>query len=101
MWANYDIQEDNVDEISANYLSSYLLQTAGLKGTAYNNYLLQLRQEIPVISALFYIDREGVCHQYSEDNSYSKLLQEYKMVGYNDALDRKEKLKELFSKLSP
>ena len=101
LWANYDIQEDNVDEISANYLSSYLLQTAGLKGTAYNNYLLQLRQEIPVISALFYIDKEGVCHQYSEDNSYSKLLQEYKMVGYNDALDRKEKLKELFSKLSP
>ncbi|MDF2485373.1 MAG: Phosphoglycerol transferase, alkaline phosphatase superfamily, partial [Herbinix sp.] len=33
LWANYDISEDDVDNISANYLSSYLLKTAGLPGT--------------------------------------------------------------------
>jgi hypothetical protein len=57
IWANYVITEDDVDSISANYLSSYLLKTAGLKLTAYQKYLLQLRKEIPVINAHFYIDK--------------------------------------------
>lgn len=99
IWANYDITEDDVDRISANYLSSYLLKTAGLQGTIYNDYLLKLYKEIPVINSLFYIDKENICHTYSEENAYSSLIKEYRMVGYNDALDKKEKRKEYFSTL--
>jgi phosphoglycerol transferase MdoB-like AlkP superfamily enzyme len=96
LWANYDIREDNVDEISANYLSSYLLRTAGLQGTAYNDYLMELYQEIPVINASFYIDKNDTIHNYSETSEYSELVTEYKYVGYNDALDKQGKLKEFF-----
>jgi phosphoglycerol transferase MdoB-like AlkP superfamily enzyme len=92
IWANYDITEDDVDSISANYLSSYLLKTAGLKLTAYQKYLLQLRKEIPVINAHFYIDKNNICHQFSEQTPYTERVQEYRSVGYNAALDKEGKL---------
>lgn len=96
LWANYDIKEDDVDKISANYLSSYLLKTAGLKGTSYNQYLLDLYEEVPVINALFYIDKKDGIHYFSEENQYSKLIQDYRCVGYNDAFEKKNKRKEYY-----
>lgn len=96
IWANYDIDEDYIEAISANYLSSYLLELAGLKGTAYNSYLMQLYNEIPVINALFYMDKEYRLYSLSEDSQYSKLIQEYKYVGYNNALDKKNRLKKYY-----
>lgn len=96
LWANYDISEDDVDKISANYLSSYLLKTAGLEKTVYNDYLLELRESVPVINALFYIDKDNTFHQFSEATEYSDLISEYLCVGYNDALDLKNKKKEYF-----
>ena len=92
LWANYDINEDDVDKISANYLSSYLLKAAGLPGTAYNNYLLQLYQELPVINAHFYITKDRECYPFSAITPYTPLIQEYKSMGYNDALDKDNKL---------
>ncbi len=97
LWANYDISEDDVDKISANYLSSYLLQTAELKGSRYNAYLMELFNEVPVINALFYIDKENMLHKFSEVTAYSEFIKEYRYIGYNNALDKKGKLKELFS----
>lgn len=96
LWANYDIPEEKVDKISANYLSSYLLKTADLQGTLYNDYLLQLYQEIPVINAYFYIDKENVMHSFSETNEYTERIMEYRYIGYNDALDKKGKLRDYF-----
>jgi phosphoglycerol transferase MdoB-like AlkP superfamily enzyme len=96
LWANYNIKEDDVDNISANYLSSYLLQTAGLKGTAYNHYLMNLYQEIPVMNALFYIDKEGSIHKYGTSSPYSELIQQYRCIGYNNALDKNDKLEEYY-----
>ncbi len=96
MWANYDINEEDMDNISANYLSSYLLKTAGLAGTAYNEYLLQLQKDMPVINAHFYITKEGDCYPLSETTAYSKRLKEYQAVGYNNALDDKNKLWEYY-----
>jgi phosphoglycerol transferase MdoB-like AlkP superfamily enzyme len=96
IWANYDIKEDDVQQISANYLSSYLLETAGLEGTAYQDFLLQLRKELPVINAHFYITMEGKCFPLAEETSYSEKLRLYQYVGYNNALDNKNKLWEYY-----
>lgn len=96
LWANYDIPEEDVEQISANYLSSLLLKTAGLEGTRYNDYLMSLYQKVPVITALFYIDKDGQSHDFSEETPYSDLITEYKYVGYNNALDKKNKLDQYF-----
>jgi phosphoglycerol transferase MdoB-like AlkP superfamily enzyme len=96
LWANYDITEDDVDNISANYLSTYLLNVAGLEKTSYNDYLWQLYQKIPVINALFYIDKDNDIHSLSEESEYSELIREYKDIGYNNALDKSERLSDYF-----
>ncbi len=92
LWANYDITEDDISQISANYLSSYLLKTAGLEETAYNRYLTDLYEEVPVMNALFYIDKDNIMHSYSENTSYSAAITQYKYVGYNNALDKNNRL---------
>ncbi len=97
IWANYDIEEAEIDRMSANYLSSYLLQTAGLQGTEYNRYLLELYRKIPVINALFYIDRKGICRNIEEGSEYSEAVKEYRYVGYNNVFDKKDRLDGIYS----
>jgi phosphoglycerol transferase MdoB-like AlkP superfamily enzyme len=96
LWSNYDMGAEKIDNISANFLSSYLLKTAGLQETTYNRYLNELYEKVPVINALFYIDRDNVLHKYSETTPYSELIKQYRYVGYNDALDDKNKLSQYF-----
>ena len=55
IWANYDIEEKEIEAMSANYLGSYILQTAGLKMTPYQRYLLDLSKKLPVINSVGYI----------------------------------------------
>lgn len=98
IWANYDIEEQTIDRTSINYLSSILLQAAGLKMSDYNRYLLDLSQKLPSISASGYYDEQGVLHEYSEeDNEYQELLKEYEMVQYHYLFGGKERLEEHFS----
>ena len=40
IWANYDIQEKDDVEISANYLRPYLLQTVGASMTGHDKFLM-------------------------------------------------------------
>lgn len=96
IWANYDIEENYIEAMSVNYLSSYLLELADLKITAYNSYLMQLYKEIPVINALFYMDKEYRLYPLTEDSQYCRLVREYKYVGYNNALDKKNKLEKYY-----
>lgn len=93
LWANYDLQSEEDKKISANYLSSFLLQTAGLKGTAYNRYLMKLYEKIPVINALFYINQNNQFHSFGDQTSDTELITQYRYVGYNNALDDKNRLK--------
>lgn len=97
LWANYDIPEDDIDQISANYLAAYLLKTVGINGSEYQQYLMNLYEEIPVINALFYIDKYNQIHKFSEMNEFTKVINEYRYVGYNNALDKKNRLKEYYS----
>jgi phosphoglycerol transferase MdoB-like AlkP superfamily enzyme len=96
LWANYNIEQEDIRQISANYLSSFLLKTAGLKGTTYNQYLLDLYSNVPVINALFYIDRKNGFHSFSDNTGYSGLINQYKEVGYNNALDHDERLSKYY-----
>ena len=86
IWANYDIEEKEVD-MSANYLSSYVMQLAGMKLTGYNKYLLDLQKELPIISAVCYQGDDGVFHEIDEKTKYSKKIEEYKMIQYNNLFD--------------
>lgn len=84
IWANYDIEEQSGMDISINYLGPLLLQTAGLEGSAFFNYLIQLMEEYPIISVNGYQDSESVKWEWSgEKNEFI----EYRMLQYNYLFD--------------
>lgn len=87
IWANYDIQEQQIDMLSSNYLSSLVLQTAGVKLTEYNKYLLNLSKVLPVIDTVGYIDTAGNYYKWSDSSPYTSILSEYEKIQYNAIFD--------------
>lgn len=95
IWANYDIKEENLD-MSANYLSSYLLKIMGADMTGYNKYLLDLQKKLPIISAVCYIGDDGKLHKPGENSQYSDLINQYQTVQYNNLFDKKHRVDSFF-----
>ena len=96
IWANYDIEEENIESISVNYLSSLVLKTAGVKLTDYNEYLLNLNKTLPVINSVGYIDNEGNHYKWSDVSPYTELLNKYEQIQYNGIFDKENFKTETF-----
>ena len=99
IWANYDIPEENyenVTDISTNYLSSLILDVANIQKTPYLHFLDELRNEIPIITGNGYMDKTGIYHEFSEENEYTKLIEEYHYLQFNNMFDNSNKLTSLF-----
>ncbi|MCC8151145.1 MAG: LTA synthase family protein [Lachnospiraceae bacterium] len=96
IWANYDIEEAEVDSISVNYLSTLLSQAAGLPQTQYNKYLSVLYQTLPVISSVGYVDADGITYASGEETPYDDLLLQYNCIAYNSLLDTENKADSVF-----
>lgn len=88
IWANYDIPEATLNQISANYLSTLVLQTAGLPLTQYNRYLASLYQKLPIINTVGYVDADNNYYTHSESSKYDDLLYQYHCLVYNSLIDR-------------
>lgn len=96
IWTNYDIEEEEVEAISLNYLSILLLDEAGIKTTPYMDYLRELRKEIPVMNILGYMDSDYNFHEKTDLGKYKKKIKQYEYMQYNNIFD-KNKVNELFS----
>lgn len=96
LWANYDIPEGWVDQISMNYLSTLLLQIAGLDMPDYNAYLADLYTKLPVITAMGCRDAEGNFFQADQKNALWELVQDYRKVAYNNLADSTHRKDRLF-----
>ena len=92
MWANYDIEEQSSLQLSANYLGTLLLKTAGLPLTEWQSYLTRLSETLPVITANTIIDSEGSYIPISapEDltNQEAEALKQYQRFQYNHLFDQ-------------
>ena len=98
IWANYDIDEQSdVENVSANYLSSLMLQQTNLKLSRYNEFLLDMRNNVPALNANGYVDKDGKDHHLSEQNKYTKLITQYQYLQYNSLMDKKHVSTDLFS----
>ena len=97
IWANYDIEEQDLGTISANYLSSILLNTANLEMSDYNKFLLKLREEIPAMNVNGYIGADGKYYKYDEESPYSDDIKEYEKYQYNNLFDKSHKDEEKFN----
>ncbi len=99
IWANYDIKEENyqnITDISANYLASVVLDVANIQKTPYLQFLDELREKIPIITGNGYMDKTGIYHDFSENTEYSKLIDNYHYLQFNNMFDNSNKLTTLF-----
>lgn len=97
LWANFDIEEETVDAVSANYLATLLLEKAGIPLNGYQTFLSELRKEIPVITANMIMDRDGNRYYLEERNNIREdLLHDYQILVYNHLADRKGRLENFF-----
>ncbi len=96
LWANYDIPEGFVSEISVNYLSTMLAQVSNTTLTPYQEYLNTLYTKVPVITMMGCIDWNGIWFSVDEENEYEKELSLYHQLSYNMLVDIEHIKKELF-----
>ena len=86
IWANFEIEEAQDVEISANYLGGYALRAAGLPLPVYEQYLETLRKEVPVLSEKLLMIRDGYAGQ--PDAYEGDLLKDYRILQYYLMFDR-------------
>ena len=97
IWANYDLEGEEIKAVSLNYLSGLLLRAAGLEGTDYTKFLERLRQTMPVITAVGMLDQEGNLYKNGDSTPYDELLNKYNILQYNNAFGGEEKCMEAFT----
>ncbi len=90
MWSNYGLEHQYYDGISVNYLSTILMENAGIPLTGYQTFLKQLMQEYPIVNGLVYQDAEGTFHSYEEDSD-EESLNDYQMLQYSHLVDSKHR----------
>ena len=86
------------EDFSANYLGSYMLKLAGLEMPAYNKFLNQLKEELPIIGMGAVCDKDG--NWYANDelpDNYKQLLSDYNILEYNNQFEKKNVLESLFT----
>ncbi len=94
LWTNYDSDFQELPEMSVNYLGSYLLKCAGVNVPLYNQFLLDLQEEMPVLGVYGVKDEEGNWIKYSALGE--EVLQDYKILQYMRLEDRDSLLYSIF-----
>ncbi|MCD8337398.1 MAG: LTA synthase family protein, partial [Lachnospiraceae bacterium] len=81
IWANYDIEEETIEATSLNYLYSIMADRLGLSMTGYQEYLLDLSEEVPVINSIGYWGADGVFYDLDDEESpYFELINNYNIL---------------------
>ncbi len=97
IWTNYEMESQENVWTSTNYLSSYMLSLTGLELTPYNEYLLNLREKIPALNHLGYLDPYGIWHRWENGDSETlELEREYECLQYNELMDSQNRVDEFF-----
>ena len=93
IWSNYDIEEETIDAMSINYLSTLMCEKLGLPMTGMQKYLQELRLQLPVINSVCMIDAQK---QYRLKTDImkddSKGFIQYNQIIYNYMFDTKNRL---------
>lgn len=94
VWTNYDIEEQEIELSSINYLSSYVYEAAGIEKPAYTKMLDEIRDTIPAINSKGFWYKAGNCmlpFDKAEDDE-AKALGLYNRLQYNNTFDKKDRL---------
>lgn len=84
IWANFDIEDKDMGTISMNYLVPTLFETAKVPLSQYYQYMLNLRDDVPILMSEAYYDKDMNKYSYNADSEYSKAVNDYFYMEYNN-----------------
>lgn len=90
IWANYDIEEAQNADTSVNYLGAEVLARAGVPTSAYQNFLLELKEEYSIISPVRTVAAEAGETRVSEERG---AMDVYRKLQYYQLFDRRKEEK--------
>ncbi|MDD6212123.1 MAG: LTA synthase family protein [Clostridiales bacterium] len=87
IWSNYDMESSSGEDISINYLASRMLQAAGLPLSSYDQALLEVKEDIPLITTQILTGKDGTTCEESDPSIRDALARYQKLQYYrmNDA----------------
>ena len=91
IWANYPIETGYIEAVSVNYLAPLLLQTAGLPLTGYDEWLLDVMRDYPVVVLSGYADSAGTFTEW-DAAEWPQELQLMNHLRYNRLYDAEHRL---------
>ena len=86
IYANYDIAEKQYENISLNYLSTLLCETAGISLTDYQKYLENLYESYPVVNVYGVKNSQGEWFTWDEASEFEE-IREYEKIQYRNLFD--------------
>lgn len=97
IWSNYDMEETDYGDISANYLPAVLMEVADMELPSYYKFLLNTMQEYPILSLPACVDKNGNVMTVDELSGEER-IDDYRMLQYNQLYDD-ETLKSVFANI--
>lgn len=82
LWANFDLGDISDQDISANRIASFVKHAGGVPLNAYDQFIMEFSESIPVINANGYMDKDGNWYTFEEESPYSDLIEEYHILQY-------------------
>jgi hypothetical protein len=113
IWANFDIEEREIERISMNYLSSIMLEATGMEMTEYNKFLLDMYKEAPCMTVFghygadgkFYNTEDKIQHDphanpnkkvTTDSSPQDDALYDYSVLQYNNLFDYDHRVSDFF-----
>lgn len=98
IWTNYESESETVERTSLNFLSTMLLERAGIPLSPYQSFLSDLRKEVPAMNARAYYsnDRKRYVHYGEGSRKEEVWIDRYRILQYNGLFDNKNRSTEFF-----
>lgn len=99
IWNNYDLDTSSIasgQTVSLNYLSTLMMEAAGMQLSPYQQFLSDLREEHPVITARYFTDADGTKVGMSQDD-IDDAIKQYQWLQYNCVFDRTNRIPGFYS----
>ena len=96
LWANYDVDFSDIPPlVSSNYLSAIVKNAAEIPLAPFDDFLLDLMEELPVISKFGYVDKNGDYYETLPEK-YEELIHNYQKLIYNGLIDYDKRKWDIF-----
>lgn len=100
IWSNYESEASAGDNTSLNYLSTMMLEKAGIPLPSYNQFLKDLREVIPAMNARAYFSTEQgrFIHYPDATGEEAEWLDKYQIMQYNGLFGKKNQSQLFFER---